>query len=90
MTKQKTVDSLFAILPGTKGTTRVDVLNQLALNHAPRSYDSSFRYANAALHLSEKLNYPLGKGIATFNIGNSYYFKADIKNALTNYLSALG
>ncbi len=89
MTKQKTVDSLFALLPSTKGSTKVDVLNQLALNLAPRCFDSSFRYATEAFRLSEKLNYPLGKGIATFNIGNSYYFKADIKNALTNYLSAL-
>ncbi|MCK9401063.1 MAG: histidine kinase [Bacteroidales bacterium] len=89
ITRQQTVDSLFALLPDAEETNRVDVLNQLSLNLAPRSFDSSFQYASEALRLSEELDYPKGKGIATFNLGNSYYFKADIKNALTNYLTAL-
>jgi hypothetical protein len=89
ITRKQTVDSLFALLTDAKGPDRVDVLNHLSLNLAPRSFDSSFQYASDALRLSEELNYARGKGIATFNFGNSYYFKADIKNALTNYLSAL-
>ncbi len=89
LTDQKIVDSLFQILPKSEGTARVDVLNHLALNLAPRSYDSSHQYANEALTLSEKLDYGKGKGIAIFNIGNSYYFTADYKSALLNYLKAL-
>jgi len=88
-TEQKTVDSLFAILPGKEGTARVDLLNQLALNLAPRSFDSGFKFATEAFHMAERLDYQFGEGIATFNIGNSYYFKAEIKTALTNYLTAL-
>jgi hypothetical protein len=89
ITRQQTVDSLFVLLTNAKGTDRVDILNQLSLNLAPRSFDSSFQYASEALRLSEEMNYAMGKGTATFNFGNSYYFKADIKNALNNYLSAL-
>ncbi|MCX6234496.1 MAG: histidine kinase, partial [Bacteroidetes bacterium] len=89
ITRQQTVDSLFTLLPDANGTGKVDVMNQLALQLAPRSFDSSFLYATQALSMSKQLNYPFGKGIATFNLGNSYYFKSDIKNALTNYLSAL-
>jgi hypothetical protein len=89
ITRQKTVDSLFVLLKNSKDSRKVDLLNQLALNLAPRGFDSSFRFANQALQISIKLHYAWGKGIATFNIGNSYYFKTDIKNALTNYLSAL-
>ncbi|MCX6235489.1 MAG: histidine kinase, partial [Bacteroidetes bacterium] len=88
-TRQKTVDSLFVLLPDAAGTDKVNILNQLALQLAPRSFDSSFQYATEALSMSEQLDYAIGKGIATFNLGNSYYFNADIKNALTNYLSAL-
>jgi hypothetical protein len=85
----RVIDSLQLRLKVAKGTERVDVLNNLALYLAPRCFDSSSNYANQALLLAEKLNYVKGKGIATFNSGNSYYFKADIKNALTNYLAAL-
>ncbi|MHC1777713.1 MAG: sensor histidine kinase [Lentimicrobium sp.] len=88
-TRQKAVDSLFAILPYAKGTDKVDVINHLALHLAPRNFDSSFRYASEALLLSGKMNYQYGKGIATFNTGNSYYFKSDLKNALKNYHTAL-
>ncbi len=89
LTDQKIVDSLFQILPKSNGKSRVDILNQLALNLAPRSYDSSNQYANEAFTLAEKLDYEKGKGIAIFNIGNSYYFTADYKSALLNYLNSL-
>lgn len=89
LTDQKLVDSLFILLPKAEGTAKVDVLNQLALNLAPRSYDSSYQYANEALNLSAKLKYQKGKGIAIFNIGNSHYFTADYKSAFLQYLKAL-
>ncbi|MCK9424330.1 MAG: histidine kinase, partial [Bacteroidales bacterium] len=88
-TRQKTVDSLFILLKKANGLRKVDLLNSLALNLSPRSFDSGMRYAREALYLSGSLDYIKGKGIATFNIGNCYYFKRDIKNALTNYLTAL-
>jgi hypothetical protein len=89
LTDQKLIDSLFQILPKAEGTAKVDVLNQLAINLAPRSFDSSNQYAYEALNLAEKLEYEKGKGIAIFNIGNSYYFTEDYKNALLNYLKAV-
>jgi len=85
---QKT-DSLQLRLKVVKGNEKVDVLNNLALYLAPRYFDSSLKYAGQALQLAEKLKYQKGKGMATFNTGNSHYFNADLKNALTNYLAAL-
>jgi hypothetical protein len=88
-TRQSVVDSLARILPKTKGTSRVDILNQLACELAPGSFDSSYRYAEEALRLSEELDYSYGKGVAIFNQGNVSFFKTGYKNALVNYLSAL-
>jgi tetratricopeptide (TPR) repeat protein len=88
ITQQRTVDSLFVRLEDAEGTERVDILNLLSLNLGPRSFDSSFQYAVEALALSEELNYTFGKGVAIFNSGNGYFFKTDIKNALTKYLEA--
>jgi tetratricopeptide (TPR) repeat protein len=89
MTEQRTIDSLFNLLPDAQGTGKVDVLNQLSMNLAPRSFDSGYQYTSEALALSDELNYPWGKGMAAFNFGNCYYFKPDLKNALSNYLDAL-
>lgn len=87
-TRQEVVDSLFVLLPDVSGTQRVDVLNGLSMELAPRNFDSSFQYAGEALALSEKLNYLFGKGVAVFNTGNSHFFNNDIKDALTKYLEA--
>jgi tetratricopeptide (TPR) repeat protein len=84
----KTIDSLQHKLKFAEGTERVDVLNNLSLYMAPRYFDSSLNYAGQALQLAEKLKYKKGKGIATFNIGNCYFFRMDVKNALTNYFEA--
>jgi tetratricopeptide (TPR) repeat protein len=88
-TRQSMVDSLLGLLPEARGTYQVDVLNQLATELAPRSFDSSYQYAGEALRLSEELDYPYGKGVAIFNQGNVSFFKTDYKNALVSYLSAL-
>jgi hypothetical protein len=83
------IDSLLLRLKVTKGTEKVDVLNGLSLYLAPRYFDSSLNYAGEALQMAKKLNYKKGIGIATFNTGNSYYFRMDVKNALTKYFDAL-
>lgn len=86
---QAVVDSLLRILPGIEGKGKVDILNKLSFQLAPRSFDSSYMYASEAHELSEKLEYSWGRGVATFNLGNSNYFKLEIKNALLYYLDAL-
>ena len=83
------IDSLQQRLTVAGGTEKVDVLNGLALYLAPRYQDSSLNYATGALQLAEKLDYKKGKGVALFNLGNSYYFRMDVKNALTKYYAAL-
>ncbi|NTV84975.1 MAG: hypothetical protein HGA23_11865, partial [Bacteroidales bacterium] len=89
MLDRRTTDSLYILLKTAEGTKRVDILNGLALHLAPRYFDSSYNYAGEALRLAEKLEYAKGKGIALFNIGNSYFFAMDVKNALFNYFEAL-
>ena len=83
------IDSLQKLLKNARGKEKADVLNGLALYLAEHNPDSGFRYASEALKLSEKLDYSKGKGIATFNFGNCYFFRMDIKNALENYHAAL-
>ena len=88
-TEQRIVDSLFKILSGSTGTTKVDILNLLSRQLSPRTFDSSYRYADEALKLSKKLGYEKGEGVALFYFGNSFFFKSDIKNTLSNYHAAL-
>jgi tetratricopeptide (TPR) repeat protein len=89
ITDQKVVDSLFKILRGTQGTARVDVLNQLSFQLGARTFDSSLLCAKDALRLSRQIGYTKGEGVATFSLGNSYFFKPDLKNSLVHYLAAL-
>jgi hypothetical protein len=83
------IDSLHIRLKIAAGTEKVNVLNGLALHLAPRYADSALHYADEALQLAQKLNYTKGIGNSKFNQGNSYYFKMDVKNALTSYFDAL-
>ncbi len=89
ITDQKIVDSLNKVLHSSRGAAKVDVLNLLSFQLGPRTFDSSLSFANDALRLSRQIGYTKGEGVATFNIGNSYFFKPDIRNSLVNYLAAL-
>ncbi|MBN2173466.1 MAG: histidine kinase [Bacteroidales bacterium] len=83
------LDSLIQLIPKFRGTALVDHLNLVATSISQRYPDSCLYYANQALELSDSLQYEFGKAEAVFNVGNGYFFKLDVKNSMTNYLSAM-
>jgi len=83
------LDSLIRKIQEFNDTELIDHLNLIATSISQRYPDSCHFYANQALELSKPANYELGEAEAIFNIGNGYFYKFDLKNALTNYLAAL-
>lgn len=65
---QRKVDSLQEILPGTKGTPRVDMLNSIAqgllwiYEDDDHFLHDALRYSEEAMQLAKKLNYKRGMG----------------------------
>jgi len=86
---QSEIDSLIGIIPNFQGAELVDHLNLIATSISQRYPDSCLHYANLAFELSDSINYEFGKTEAIFNFGNGYFYKIDLKNALTNYLAVL-
>ena len=83
------LDSLIQLIPKFQGTAQVNHLNLVATSISQRYPDSCFHYAHWADSLSDKLSYSAGIAEASFNMGNGYYFKNDIKNALIFYFKSL-
>ena len=83
------IDSLKNSLPGLKVLDRIKTLNKIASALAPISFDSSMNYASQTLRLATQNTWPFEIGVAKANIGNAYYYKLDLRNALLSYLSAL-
>lgn len=80
------IDSLRSMLSGTQGIERLDILNQLAWECRSAYPDSTIRYAQLALTLSEKL----GRGSAkTLNyLGLANYYKGNLVRAYKYYEQA--
>lgn len=80
------IDSLRSILHSKSGSERLTVLNQLAWECRSAFPDSTIRYAQQALELSNKL----GKGSAqTLNyLGLAHYYKGNLVRAYEYYEQA--
>lgn len=83
------VDSLAGILPKLSGIELIDALNKLALVYSLNDSKKSLKYAEKAMDLAKKINYPEGRAMALYSIGNSYYVMDNYSDALANQLSAL-
>jgi tetratricopeptide (TPR) repeat protein len=83
------LDSLINLIPTFKDQELVDHYNLIAASISQRYPDSCFYYANEAFALSEYLDYDFGRAVAVFNMGNGYFYKIDVKNAMSNYLAAI-
>ncbi len=77
-------DSLEHILPSSHGNTRVDILNQLAYEFISRDNDKVVQYSNEALHLSKKIGYVKGEGIAHTYRGVFEYLSGQFPEAHEN------
>lgn len=82
-------DSLELIIPELSGRERADALNKLALAYSLYKPEKSSAYAMEALRLSGKINYPQGKAMALYVLGNSQYVLDNYTDALRNQLRAL-
>lgn len=83
------VDSLTEILPELSGIKLIDACNKLALAYSLNDNAKSLEFAEKALKLSEKENYPEGRAMALYSIGNSQYILDNYSDALASQLSAL-
>lgn len=84
---QKEVDSLLAVLKTAKeDTNKVNTLFTLSEYCAE---EDILQYAEAALRLSEKLNYKKGIANSLGNIGFAYFNQGQIERALEYFLRSL-
>ena len=83
------VDSLAQILPELSGSELIDAYNKLALAYSLNNSEKSFYYAEKALELAEKADYPEGKAMALYCKGHCQYVMDNYSDALANQLSAL-
>jgi tetratricopeptide (TPR) repeat protein len=87
----KTIDSLAKDLQTQKeDTNKVNTLNELAYEFTYNAdSQKSFRFANQAISLAEKINYKKGKALAFFRLGISYGWHNNIAEADKNFNTAL-
>ena len=83
------VDSLQQVLPGLKGTEKIDALNKLSLALCRDDPDSSITIAQNTIALSKQGSYVEGQGDGYFNLGMAYAFMDSLKPSIINYLNAL-
>lgn len=77
-----------SIAPGDD-STKVNLLNRMALNTRESDHDMALRYATDALAMAEKLDYTRGKAAALGNIGWIYYRKNDYVKSIQNSIEAM-
>ncbi len=70
-------------------TSKIKLLNDLSWHLAPSDVDKCILYADSAIQLSEKNNWPTGKAIALNNKGEALRNKGSFDESLKQYKSAL-
>jgi tetratricopeptide (TPR) repeat protein/predicted GH43/DUF377 family glycosyl hydrolase len=83
------VDSLAGILPGLQGIELANACNKLALAYSLSDNKKSLEFAERALEISDKQDYPGGRAMALYSIGNCQYIMDNYSEALASQLSAL-
>jgi len=83
------VDSLNDILSELSGIELINACNKIALAYSLNDNKKSLELAEKALEMSEKENYPEGRAMALYSIGNSQYIMDNYSEALASQLSAL-
>ncbi len=83
------IDSLESVLKKSDDTSKVKVLNALALEYRKDSPNTSFARLNEALALSEKNNFQKGKGNTYSTMGAVYFDLGNYDKALKFYSKSL-
>ncbi len=83
------VDSITDKLSELIGIELIDACNKLALAYSLNDTKKCLHYAEKAIELSVQENYPQGKAMALYSIGNSQYVSDNYSDALAKQLEAL-
>src|SRR5690606_8092099 len=86
--QNKQLDSLRNVLPGSKDTTRVNVLNEIAYSLYRDDASEAIRIASEAIALAKKISYPKGLALSYDLMGRSYFQLNDLNKTLHNYLAS--
>jgi serine phosphatase RsbU (regulator of sigma subunit) len=86
---QREIDSLKNILPASRDTTRIEILNELSAQVVDIDPAQAIRYAEEALKLSEGIQHQRYMAASLHNIGNGHYNMAEFKTSLLYYIKAL-
>lgn len=82
-------NNLLRVLDTTKGTGRVDVLNQLSLNAVYTSTTDALDYARSAFKLARRMKYRSGESMALNRSGVAYDVLGRYDSALAYYYNAM-
>lgn len=84
------IDSLEKLLSVSKeDTAKVNLLNDLILEHIYAGTGKALNYAEEALALSVKLNYPQGEAVSYRRMAVFHYYNGDYKNTMEFFKKAL-
>jgi tetratricopeptide (TPR) repeat protein len=87
--QNKRLDSLHALLPSTKDTTKVNVLNQISSSYWYSDINKTFEYARQAAELGEKIDFRRGVATAYNNTGVGYYQQNNYDSAIVWYRKSM-
>ncbi len=88
--KANNIDSLKLLLKNNnlEDTTRVNILNKIAILYQDKGNDSCILFATKAIKISNKLNFYQGTGKALGALGNYYNSIGSYQKALANFINA--
>ena len=86
---QKAMDSLETVLPSSKDTSRIDLLNQLAEYYAHYHPDLFPAVIWEADSFSKKIQYKRGEAMVLYNYGYKAYLEGDYINSIDFYQQAI-
>jgi adenylate cyclase len=87
---QHLVDSLQSLLETPmQDTSRIQILNRLSRAYMGNDHDKAMDYAIQSLDLSGQIGYKKGISSSYNNIGNIFYRKGELHEALKNYSASL-
>ncbi|MEM6298859.1 MAG: tetratricopeptide repeat protein, partial [Bacteroidota bacterium] len=86
---QVLLDSLTNLLDTAKGSSRVDLLNQIGFSFGNSDPAQTVEYAKEATESARKIGYDKGEARGLFNTGAGYFYQGTYEIALRYYLEAM-
>lgn len=87
--QNKQLDSLRSLLPNTRDTARVNLLNEIAYQIYHHDPQEAIRTSTAAIELAKRINFTKGLAVSYDLKGRSYFQLNDLNKTLENYIAAV-